>query len=241
MALRVVEARVDQLQRRPVTVGAARAGGPGDAIGANHGGLYGNAKVVPHVLRVTEVLDRASWLGTDLTLTGAGFTGSEQVTVGGSSAPVVLATSGLPYSMTVALGPTAPGPTEVVVTRPGASDVGQVALLPTLAIKSTGLGGDATIDLQATGVGIAVLGLSGLAMPPVPIPPSWHGLELDPTAGFTVLAVASPGASGAHQWSLPVPSTPSLAGVTVHLQAWAMEGFFSPATSSFSNRVALTL
>ncbi|MHC4376597.1 MAG: LamG-like jellyroll fold domain-containing protein [Planctomycetota bacterium] len=186
---------------------------------------------------VSNALPRASWSPDDLFVLGAGFDGTETVTVDGQHATV---TSWTTTRLRVAWPPSVPGTANLVVTQGTSAVQAPLALLPTLDVTSTGLGGQATADLTFTGSGLGILAFSGQSAPAAPLGTSWHGLELDPL-GLQILGVAAIWPLDAVQWVLPIPEDPTLSGLSVAVQAWAQEGFTQGPVSSFSNRVTLNL
>ncbi|MEM7310810.1 MAG: M64 family metallopeptidase [Planctomycetota bacterium] len=136
----------------------------------------------------------------------------------------------------------APGWVDAEVEGPGGTaTVAQAALIgPTLEATTTGPGGtlDATLELgKPFGANYAMAMAGGTYPAPLVVAPIYYGLELDLSAAFQV--PDSGVMTGTANLSYPVPDVPTLAGATLHLQAYAAI-WDIPLTQSFSTLASVT-
>ena len=154
---------------------------------------------------------------------------------GGLSAPQaasIIAQSS--STLTLAVPASDPGFAELGLTHPeGQLLVPALPRFPALEAGPAQLGQALNLVLHTDSPGPLLLAYGLLPIPPLPIPPLLHGLELaDPVLLLTTNLPAGPA-----PLSLPLPPNPALTGLLVHLQALAP----TASGSSFTNRETRTL
>jgi hypothetical protein len=197
----------------------------------------------PDVPTVCGATATSAQVPASVEVTGYKLSNATAVKVDGATVPFVAQSDNL-LSLTV--GPSEPGFHDLRVEFPttAVDVVGGLALWPTLAASTTGIGGTASVAVRNGTFGIAVVAYATGVLPPpgIAIPPTWSTLKLDITGPYVIASSYGLPASGELDVAYPVPNDPSLAGSTVHVQAWCQQGFFGPGvTYSFTNAAAVTL
>jgi hypothetical protein len=195
-------------------------------------------------LAVTDVGHVPSFSSIPVVITGVSFGPTTTVLLDGAPTPIVSLT---PTSITLQASPAPPKLRDLTVADSLSSVTLEdgLALWPTLATSTTGIGGVLKADLWNGDVGLYALALATGSLPsPIPItsPPTWYGVLLNPFGPLFTIGTGAFATSDPVVLAYPVPDNPGLAGLTVYLQAWCQQGFFGPeVTYSFTNMATVTL
>ncbi len=179
---------------------------------------------------------------TPITIAGANFDATSQVSFAGAPATVLAQT---PTLLTVQPPVSDPGFLDTTVTNAVGSTTaeGAARFWPTVSAVEGGLGGTVDVELANGEPGAYVLAFALQVLPaPVSIDPSVHyGVLLDASGTFGLLTAGTFPSANPVQVSLPIGVDPSVLGVTVYLQAFAEQGAPVPHDLSFTNAASVLI
>lgn len=180
--------------------------------------------------------------GQNLRLLGLGFEGAGALAQFQGRAAPLFSISHLEADVTTPPGQNGFGNPLGAVELWAANNVGagvaaEYRYLPSLVRRSNGqVGAVLQLELEAA-PGALFATLLGAPIPglALPLPPYGGALEL--LVGLVNLVGLVPAPTGKLDLSLPIPDQPSLAGLVLHLQGFALE----PTGGGFTNRISFTL
>jgi hypothetical protein len=194
-------------------------------------------------VQVSDVGHVLSFSSDPVIITGGEFDATTTVLLDG--APTLIS-SWTASTVTIHPAPANPDLLDLTVTNSVSTKTipDGLALWPTLAATTTGVGGDLDLTVWNGIEGIYVLAVGSGALPaPFPIgsPPTWYGVLLDVSGPVVLVDTGAFATAAPVALSYPIPDVPAWAGISLYFQAWCQQGFFGTGvTYSFTNEAGVT-